>query len=57
MPVLDEATEQLLAVLDVDSDDAAAFAEEDQRGLQRVCELLGRLHTRAAATQQSNSNR
>ena len=32
---------RLLAVLDVDSDDPAAFDETDQRYLERLCALLG----------------
>ena len=31
---------ELIAVLDVDSDRLAAFDEEDQRGLERICELF-----------------
>lgn len=33
---------QVLAVLDVDSDEPAAFDEVDQRWLERLCERLGR---------------
>ncbi len=35
-------TGKLLAVLDVDSDDPAAFSAIDQQGLERICGLLGR---------------
>lgn len=35
------ANGELLAVLDVDSDDAAAFTEEDESGLTEVARLLG----------------
>ncbi|NUP14418.1 MAG: GAF domain-containing protein [Polyangiaceae bacterium] len=33
---------RLLAVLDVDSNERDAFGEEDQRGLEAICEELGR---------------
>lgn len=41
VPVLDRDG-ALRAVLDVDSDELAAFDEEDQRWLERVCALVGR---------------
>ena len=41
VPVLSPAG-KLLAVLDVDSDDPAAFSTVDQAGLERICDWLGR---------------
>jgi GAF domain-containing protein len=41
VPVLD-ATSDVLAVLDVDSDAPAAFREVDQRWLEELCEWLGK---------------
>lgn len=41
VPVFD-ASQQLIAVLDVDSTELAAFDEEDQAGLEKICALFAR---------------
>lgn len=41
VPVVHQASGQLLAVLDVDSDDAAAFDSTDQQYLEELCSFLG----------------
>ena len=41
VPVFDRNNE-LLAVLDVDSEELAAFDEEDQRGLEAICRIFAR---------------
>ena len=41
VPIFNQAGE-VMAVLDVDSDNAAAFCAEDQKQLEAICEMLGR---------------
>ena len=41
MPVFDSAR-NLIAVLDVDSTELAAFDLEDARGLEKICALFAR---------------
>ncbi len=43
VPVFDPGG-QLLAVLDVDSEDPAAFTQSDRIGLERICALVGKPH-------------
>ncbi len=49
MPVLQQGSGEVLAVLDVDSDEPAAFDEVDQRHLEHLCGYLGRREWRTGA--------
>jgi L-methionine (R)-S-oxide reductase len=49
VPVLQQGSGEVLAVLDVDSDEPAAFDEVDQRHLEHLCGYLGRREWRTGA--------
>lgn len=55
VPVLSPAGE-LMAVLDVDSHDPAAFTEEDVAGLEEVAARVGRAFTPAAASSRGTTS-
>ncbi|KAK9813058.1 hypothetical protein WJX72_008218 [[Myrmecia] bisecta] len=49
VPILDERGD-VIGVLDVDSNDPAAFNEVDQQGLEALCKLLGQLASEQETT-------